>query len=96
MTDEIKGDEPSKTIKDSEAGNKSASDDLVERARLQREGLEKENERLEKNIKELRELEAARLLGSTAGKHIETQMSPEEKQNFKAQQLANEISNAFK
>lgn len=41
--------------------------DLVELARKERENLQKENERLEKNLKELRELEASRLLGSSAG-----------------------------
>ena len=50
---------------------KSGSADLVELARTEREGLTRENDRLEKNIAELRELEASRLLGSTAGGHIE-------------------------
>lgn len=41
--------------------------DLVELARQERENLQKENERFEKNLKEMRELEASRLLGSSAG-----------------------------
>jgi hypothetical protein len=53
-------------------GDKSTGFELIDRARSEREGLAKENERLEKNIKELRELEAQRLLGSTAGGRVES------------------------
>ena len=78
MEIEKKETEQIKAASDSNAGNKSPSTDLVERARQEREGLAKENERLEKNIAELRELEAGRLLSGTAGGHIETQMTEED------------------
>jgi hypothetical protein len=68
-----------------DTGNNPRGFELIERARSEREGLAKENERLEKNIKELRELEAARLLGSTAGGHIETpQVTEEQKKKQEA------------
>ena len=51
---------------------------LVERANIERKRLEEENDRLEKNIKELRDLEASRLLGSTAGGRIEPPVLSEE------------------
>lgn len=43
---------------------------LISRARAEREALLKENERLERNIIALREVEAARLLGGTAGGYV--------------------------
>lgn len=76
--DEIKTEKPI---------DKPTSSDLVERAREQREGLAKENERLEKNIKELRELEAARLLGSTAGGRVADSPQLTEDQAKKAQAM---------
>jgi len=51
--------------------NNTESLSLIERARAERESLEKENARLEKNIKELREIETSRLLGSTSGGRVE-------------------------
>jgi len=83
-------------VENSEAGDKPQSDDIVKRAREEREGLERENERLEKNLKEMRDLEASRLLGSTAGGHIETMKTPAEKAEAQAQKAADEIVNAFK
>lgn len=44
---------------------------LIEIAKSEREQLMKENERLEKNIRELRALEAQRLLSGTAGGRVE-------------------------
>jgi hypothetical protein len=52
-------------------GYKSPSSELVERAREERERLQQENARIEKNLTELRELEASRLLGGTAGGRVE-------------------------
>lgn len=62
----------------SEPGRKLSGSELLERTRAEREGLAKENERFEKNIKELKELEAARLLGSTAGGRVEIPQPSEE------------------
>lgn len=52
--------------------------DLLSKARSERELLQKENDRLEANIKELRELEASRILGSTAGGRPPVQQLSEE------------------
>jgi hypothetical protein len=49
--------------KDNGAGIQSSADNLVERASEAREGLKAENDRLEKNLKELRELTARQMLG---------------------------------
>lgn len=57
---------------------KSASAELIERARSERELLQKENERMEKNIADLRELEASRLLGASSGGRVDTQEMSEE------------------
>ena len=50
---------------------------------------------MEKNIKELRELEASRLLGGTAGGHIAS-MTDGEKAHASAQKLADEMTKAFR
>lgn len=88
-------DKPTTPASDSDTGDKSRGLDFVERARQEREGLALENERFEKNIKELRELEAARLLGGTGGGHIPT-MTPEMLAAQKAKAMANEMVNAFR
>ena len=67
------------------------SSDLVERAKLEREALIKENERLEKNLKELRELEANRLLGSSAGGRIEPQPKEETAKEYADKVMKNQI-----
>lgn len=54
------------------------TNDLLTQARTERELLQKENERMEKNIQELRELEASRILGSTAGGRQEKQEAVKE------------------
>jgi hypothetical protein len=58
--------------------NNEQTNDLLVQARSEREMLQKENDRLEKNIKELRDLEASRILGSTAGGRQEKQELPKE------------------
>lgn len=65
---------------DFNSGNQSEGADIVERARAEREGLVKENERLERNIKQLKEFEASNLLGSSAGGRMadSPQMSEEQ------------------
>ena len=66
-------------IQDDKKEKPTMAMDLVELARQEREGLQKENERLEKNLKEMRELEASRLLGSSAGlRHDAPEISQED------------------
>lgn len=89
------GSEQEATASNKDAGNESPNMDLIERARQEREGLAAENKRLERNLKELRELEASRLLGGTAGGHIAS-MTDGEKAQASAQKLADEITKAFK
>ena len=72
-----------------EKEEKTNSSDLVERAKTEREALTKENERLEKNLKELRELEASRLLGGTAGGHVEATPVKEETSKEYADRVMN-------
>ncbi len=98
MTNEQKTDEvkkPEETEVNNDRGSDQRGLDFVERARKEREGLALENERFEKNIKELRELEAARLLGGTGGGHIPT-MTPEMLAAQKTKKMADEITGAFK
>jgi len=99
MTEENNKDEdkakPALPAEDTQGRSKSENTDIVERARAEREKLEKENERLEKNLAELRELEANRLLGSTAGNHIESIKTPEQKLEEKTNKMADEIVKAF-
>jgi hypothetical protein len=78
-----KGDSQEATTPDKDGGNKSQGSELIERARQEREGLVKENERLERNIKELRELEASRLLGGTAGGRVEPTPKKETAKEYK-------------
>lgn len=77
MTDEEKTPENKKqaeTASGNDFGKHTSGEGLIERAKKEREILVLENERMEKNIRELRELEASRLLGSTAG--IRTDETP--------------------
>lgn len=96
MSDQQKATEIKQTAENPNTGDQSQSLSIVERARQEREGLAKENERLEKNLKELRELETSRLLGSSAGGHINSMMSAEELEAQKAQNLANDMVRAFR
>ncbi len=54
-----------------------SAETIVEKAKREREFLNKENERLEKNIAALREMEAQHLLGSTSGGRVENQQLSE-------------------
>ena len=74
-----------------EGDNQNNSNDIVERARTEREALTKENERLEKNLKEMRELEANRLLGSSAGGRIETQPKVETAKEYADKVMRNQL-----
>ena len=70
------------TPEDTGEGDKPEAAGIVGEANKAREGLAKENERLEANIKELRELEAGRILGgeTTGGTAPikEKEVSPED------------------
>ena len=58
--------------------NKSTADILLEKARQERDFLIRENERMERNIASLKELEATRLLSGTAGGRIADEIISEE------------------
>jgi len=73
-----KGKESERPIENQNAGNQSSGSELVERARMQAERLAQENERIEKNIREMRDIEASRLLGGTAGGRVEPQPPKQE------------------
>ena len=90
------GSKQEATTRDNGSGVQSPATDLVNRAKAEREALSKENERMEENLRQLREIEANRLLSGTAGAHIETQLSDEQRENKKAQSMADDIINAFK
>ena len=59
-------------------GNQSTADVLLEKARQERDFLIKENERMERNIASLKELEATRLLSGTAGGRMADEIISEE------------------
>ena len=63
-------------------GYKSPSSELVERARQERERLQQENERFERNLVEARELEASRLLSGTAGGRVEPEVKIETSKEY--------------
>ena len=73
MTEEIKPTEEKPT----EAPVEAAPVNIVDQAKAEREALKTENDRMEKNIKDLKELEANKILGGTAGGHIP---APEKKE----------------
>lgn len=74
----LQGEEQTGATGGDDFGTPKKDETIVDKARRERELLEKENERLEKNIKELRDLEADRLLGSTAGIRPEIKVPAEE------------------
>lgn len=65
-------------------GNAPEAIDIVKRASETREGLARENERLEKNLAELRELTARQILGgqSQAGQIQQKEMTAKEYANM--------------
>ena len=73
-------------------GDKSESFNILERARQEREGLAKENERLERNLRELREIETSRLLGSSAGGRVEPQPPKQETDKEYSQRIKQELA----
>ena len=73
------------------------SSTLIEQARKEREGLMAENERLEKNLRALREVEASRLLGSTAGtRDGKPQLTEAQLEEQITDKMANDIAHAFR
>ncbi|MFA5051315.1 MAG: hypothetical protein WC499_04345 [Patescibacteria group bacterium] len=80
----------------SDAGNKPAEPDKIERAELAVKRMEESEKRLDEKIAKLQELEVNRLLGSTAGGHIESMMTPEQHAQAEAKRRADEIVKAFK
>lgn len=89
-TNETKADEKAtkeNAKEDSNNGNKSEATDLIgradqarERLETQHQALQSENERLERNLRELRELEARRVLG---GQSFGNQQKEEKKETPK-------------
>lgn len=68
---------------------------LVENASEQVKMLKAENERLEKNISELKEIESRAMLSGTAGQHI-PHPTEQDVFNANAEAMAKEIVGAFR
>lgn len=81
---------------DINAGDKPAAIDKIERAELAVKRMEETEKRLDEKIARLTELEANRLLGGTAGGHIESMKSIEQLRQEKIQREADAIVKAFK
>lgn len=97
MTNEqksIEGKEQANANANSNAGNIPQGLDKIERAEFAVKRLEETEKRIDDKIAKLTELEANRILGSTAGNHIEPK-TPEQMQQQKAQGLADDIVKAF-
>lgn len=71
MVDEQKEEQPADNIGE---GNKPGSPDKIERAELAVKRMEEAEAKLNATIAKLEELEANRLLGGTAGGHIEAKL----------------------
>ena len=80
------------TGEDKTDGDKSTGFNLVEQAREEREGLARENDRAQKILEEMRELEASRQLGGTAGGRVEPQPVKEETDAEYAERIKREIA----
>lgn len=70
-------------------GNTEKTLDKVERAELAVKRIEEGEKRLDEKLKQLQDLEANRLLGSTAGGHVEVKPVKEET----AKEYANRVMN---
>ena len=84
------------TTSNSNTGDKPQELGKIERAELAVKRMEEAEKRLDEKIAKLTELETNRLLGSSAGGHIETMRTPEQVQQAKIQKEADEIVKAFK
>jgi hypothetical protein len=93
-TEEVKQETAPETTQETEAnngdGNKPREFDKVERAEQAVKRMEDAEKRLDEKIAKLTELQADRLLGSTAGGHIEA------KKEDPSDKAAAEIVNAFR
>ena len=67
----------------------------IERAESAVQRMQEAEKRLDEKIAKLTELETNRILGSTAGNHIE-RITPEQAKQNKAQSIADDIAKAFK
>lgn len=80
------------TVANSNGGDKSASPDKIERAEQAVKRMEDAEKRLDEKIAKLQELEVNRLLGSTAGGHIETQpVKPETAKEYADRVMGNKL-----
>jgi hypothetical protein len=84
------------TASDSNPGNQSKEPDKIERAEFAVKRMEEAEKRLDEKIARLTELEANRILGGTAGGHIETMRTTEQIERERTQKMADEIVKAFK
>lgn len=84
------------TTSNTNAGDKPGEPDKIERAEQAVKRMEEAEKRLDEKIAKLTELEANRILGGSAGGHIETMKTPEQAAQEKAQRVADEMVKAFK
>lgn len=84
------------TAPNTNQGNKPQELGKIERAELAVKRMEEAEKRLDDKIARLTELETNRLLGGTAGGHIETMRTPEQINQEKVKKAADEIVKAFK
>lgn len=91
-TEEVKTETPTENKGE---GDKPRELDKVERAEQAVKRMEEAEKRLDEKIAKLTELEADRVLGSSAGVRTES-MSKSETMDDKAKKIADEISGAFK
>jgi hypothetical protein len=94
MVNEEKSETP--TTQNINAGDKPQELGKIERAELAVKRMEEAEKRLDDKIAKLTELETNRLLGGSAGGHIDTMKTPEQIQKEKMQRAADEIVKAFK
>ena len=76
--DEEKPKEEAKPVEDIAEGDKPESTDKVERAEQAVKRMEDGEKRIDEKIKKLQDLEADRLLGSTAGGRVEAEPAKEQ------------------
>jgi hypothetical protein len=89
MVDEKKEEQ---TADNTREGNKPGSPDKIERAELAVKRMEEAEARLDSKISKLQELEVNRLLGSTAGGHIEPQAArPETAKEYADRVMNNKL-----
>ena len=85
------GEGKTATAQDSNAGNIASPVDKVERAESAVKRLEEAEKRIDEKIAQLAELKADRILGGTAGAHIETKPAEETPQEYAKRVMAGKI-----